>query len=88
MNEINYLKLEHLIKSHFRKYDFLRVGGNLILCRVGDFEIYADMNSMIVYVQLPYTEMNRNYYKNKARAYKLKEKVNRYLRRIIKNKYL
>lgn len=88
MNEINYLKLEHLIKSHFRKYDFLRVGGNLILCRVGDFEIYADMNSMIAYVRLPSVVMNRKYYKTKTKAYRLKRKLNNYIKHVIKNKYL
>lgn len=85
---MNYLKIEHLVKNRFKKYVFTRADKSLLLCQVWQFKVYVDMNSMIVYVQLPYTEMNRNYYKNKARAYKLKEKVNRYLRRIIKNKYL
>ena len=85
---MNYLKIEHLVKNRFKKYVFTRADKSLLLCQVWQFKVYADMNSMIAYVRLPSVVMNRKYYKTKTKAYRLKRKLQHYINRVIKNKYM
>lgn len=88
MTEAYYIKLEKLIRDHFRKYQFTRVGGSLLIVKIGCFQVYVDMNALISYVLLPSVEIDNNYYRDQAKALRLKRKLQHYINRIIKNKHM
>lgn len=88
MTEAYYIKLEKLLRDHFRKYQFTRVGGSLLIVKIGCFQVYVDMNALISYVLLPSVEIDNNYYRDQAKALRLKRKLQHYINRIIKNKHM